>query len=227
MAQISARNQARSSEGHSKSKIFVIGFNKCGTTSFHKMFQGSGISSVHWKTPEHEFVAARMFSNVSLRVDILEGLSEFQAFSDLFFLSGEAYLEANCLFRELHLQYPDAIFILNTRDRGRWLASRLNHTNAAVGSFGSRMERLLRVDERALTERWSRQWDQHHYAVRDYFSHNRNFLEFNIEQHEPNLLTDFLGSKGIAVDLNEWRRHNVTTQRRSVGRVAELAQPRY
>ncbi|MEE2894734.1 MAG: hypothetical protein VX726_03245, partial [Planctomycetota bacterium] len=30
-------------------RIFVIGFNKCGTTSFHEYFRANGISSVHWR----------------------------------------------------------------------------------------------------------------------------------------------------------------------------------
>ena len=30
-------------------RIFVIGFNKCGTTSFHEYFRANAISSVHWR----------------------------------------------------------------------------------------------------------------------------------------------------------------------------------
>ena len=30
--------------------IFLIGFNKCGTTSFHNYFKANGISSVHWRS---------------------------------------------------------------------------------------------------------------------------------------------------------------------------------
>ena len=29
-------------------KIFQIGFNKCGTTSIHRMLVANGINSVHW-----------------------------------------------------------------------------------------------------------------------------------------------------------------------------------
>ena len=30
-------------------RIFLIGFNKCGTTSFHDYFKANGIASVHWR----------------------------------------------------------------------------------------------------------------------------------------------------------------------------------
>ena len=30
-------------------KIFVIGFNKCGTTSLHKMFKRAGLTSSHYR----------------------------------------------------------------------------------------------------------------------------------------------------------------------------------
>lgn len=33
----------------SKPKIFLIGFNKIGTTSFHRFFHAQGLRSIHWK----------------------------------------------------------------------------------------------------------------------------------------------------------------------------------
>ena len=33
----------------SSPKIFLIGFNKCGTTSFHNYFKANQISSIHWR----------------------------------------------------------------------------------------------------------------------------------------------------------------------------------
>ena len=33
----------------SQQPAFLIGFNKCGTTSFHDHFTANGIASVHWR----------------------------------------------------------------------------------------------------------------------------------------------------------------------------------
>lgn len=82
----------------SNQKIFVIGFNKTATTTFHELFIKNGLKSSHngsyWD------------------------LDKYDCFSD----NGDLRN-----FQNLHKIYPEAIFILNTRPLNKWLISRFEH----------------------------------------------------------------------------------------------------
>ena len=116
-------------------RIFLIGFNKCGTTSFHDFFQANGIASVHWYGNE---LARCLRRNCRLPgVPPLWRIDRWQAYGDLIAVPGTPWdaprpyrgplIEANALFPQLHRAYPRSLFILNTRDPAAWVRSRLAH----------------------------------------------------------------------------------------------------
>ena len=110
---------------HVPMKIFQIGFNKCGTRTIHQYFCDNGIRSVHW---DEGRLAQRMFKNLSDGESLLAGYEEYDVFTDMEFLSESGvFLEGYKLFPFLAAQYPDAVFILNTRDRESWIRSRVSH----------------------------------------------------------------------------------------------------
>ena len=80
-------------------KIFVIGFNKTGTTSIHNLFLNEKIKSAHTVKP---------VTNI---------LDKYEAFTD-----GVHYN-----FQEYYNKYPESLFILNTRPLKKWLISRYKH----------------------------------------------------------------------------------------------------
>lgn len=80
-------------------KIFVIGFNKTGTSSLHELFKQSNINSCHTTTP------------------VMDIINDFDAFTD-----GGHYN-----FTEYYDKYPSSLFILNTRPICKWLISRYKH----------------------------------------------------------------------------------------------------
>ena len=80
-------------------KIFVIGFNKTATTTFHNIFLKEDITSRHgWGW--------------------LRFIDDFDAFSDGHHVN---------IFKTYYEKYPDALFILNTRGIRGWLISRYKH----------------------------------------------------------------------------------------------------
>ena len=97
-----------------KDKIFVIGFNRTGTTTLHRFFRRNYIRSVQWHY-DNRFVAIVMSRNIARGVDILNGIERFSAFSDLCFFTYDIWLEGNKYFREMHRAYPSAYFIFNDR----------------------------------------------------------------------------------------------------------------
>jgi hypothetical protein len=80
-------------------KIFVIGFNKTGTTSLHHLFENCGINSIH------------------STMNVMDIIDKYDAFAD-----GIHYN-----FEEYYNKYPNSLFILNTRPIYKWLISRYKH----------------------------------------------------------------------------------------------------
>ena len=81
------------------SKIFVIGFNKTGTTSINKLLQLSNIKSIHTLIP------------------VMKIIDKYDAFTD-----GDHFN-----FEKYYKKYPNCLFILNTRSIYSWILSRYKH----------------------------------------------------------------------------------------------------
>ena len=182
--------------------IFLIGFNKCGTTSFHDYFKANGISSVHWRA---NTLALTMQKNRSQSQPLLKGLDRWIAYTDMICIPGSPWGQSNSehapvieggrYFRELHRDYPDALFILNTRDPIQWIRSRLKHDG---GQFAKAYRKTLAAEgiqtRRQLKRRWLEDWYQHHAEVMAYFKEHgqKQFLFFHISETPVKQLNRFL-----------------------------------
>jgi hypothetical protein len=51
-----------------KKRIFLIGFNRCATTSFHRFFNANGLKSVHWDSGR---LAQRFYANIGADAPLL------------------------------------------------------------------------------------------------------------------------------------------------------------
>ena len=110
---------------HVRKKIVQIGLNKCGTTSLHKFFLRNGIPSVHWDEGK---LAKCLYERYSRGEDPLIDYPKITFFSDLeCVLRDRKLVEAYKLFKYIYNWYPDAYYILNTRNVGAWLRSRSRH----------------------------------------------------------------------------------------------------
>lgn len=105
------------------------------------------------------------------------------------------------LFKELDMQYPGSKFILNTRDKSKWLKSRskhlcynmINYPQVNGRTYAELFTHIYHCSTEEVLERWSKEWDEHHAAVQEYFKDRPNdLLVFNIETDNPQKLVDFL-----------------------------------
>jgi len=167
-------------------KIFQIGFNRCGTRTIHEYFLANRVRSVHW---DEGRLARRIFTNLANGDDLLAGYSYFDVFTDLEWLDGAHHCEAYKLFPYLAGQYPDAVFILNTRDREDWIRSRLRHRG---GEYAARYKRYLGIaSDEKLAEAWRVEWDRHHRRVIEFFEAKPyRFFVCSIETDLPRLLNE-------------------------------------
>jgi hypothetical protein len=165
-------------------KIFQIGFNKCGTATIHHYLSMNGVKSVHWDKGR---LAQRIFRNLSNGYDLLSGYENFDAFTDMEFLdtAGAHHLEAYKLYPFFAAQYPDAVFILNVRDREDWIRSRLGHrTYAARASTYHKV-----TSNKDLADIWRADWERHHRRVIEFFSgKTHRFVVCRIDKDLPHLL---------------------------------------
>ena len=170
-------------------KIFQIGFNKCGTSTIHNYLRANGVRSVHW---DQGRLARRIFANLANGEDLLAGYEDFDAFTDMEFLDeAGTFLEAYKLFPYLAAQYPDAVFILNTRDREAWIRSRLGHGD---GRYADRQRGYLKAASDALmAEVWRAEWERHHRRVTEFFAgKSHRFFLCRIETDLPHRLSEML-----------------------------------
>lgn len=183
-------------------RIFVIGFNKCGTTSFHAYFQANGIRSVHWRA---NTLALAIHENLAGGRPCLEGVDDWTAYTDMICIPGSPWGSSNSkgapliegcrYFRELNREYPDALFILNTRKPSDWVRSRLQHDE---GEFAAAYLQALAPEGvqsfKDLERRWLEDWHAHHAEARAYFADAapEQFLEFHIDETPVERLNAFL-----------------------------------
>lgn len=168
-------------------KILQIGFNRCGTSSLREYFDGQGIRTLHWDQGK---IARRGKERMDRREDPLLDYERRIFISDMEWIEAEGpIIEFYKCFNYLHHWYPDAYFILNTRDREDWIKSRdrlPGYTAAYRRADG------LEADE-AVFAHWRADWDSHHQAVRHYFGQSGgNLLVFNIDTDTTDTLVDFL-----------------------------------
>ncbi len=170
-------------------RIFQIGYNKCGTRSLYRFLQRSGIASAHFN---RGLLADAMAENIKAgRKPLTGNVDRYVAYTDVQHITRDRAIEGVHFFRELYAYYPNSYFILNTRDKEGWLRSRLNH---GAGAYVRRYSRALGLPEDgSVLKVWAEEWDRHHADVQAFFADKPGrLLVFDIKNDSPQTVVDFL-----------------------------------
>lgn len=186
-------------------KVFFIGFNKCGTTSFHNFFSKQGLKSVHWRIG-NEIIALKISSLSEHKHNLKRYLDRWTVYSDMTFASSFGMVDANKHFEAFHELYPDAYFILNDRDEDRWITSRLRHH---TGRYCQQAMQFYGCDERGVESIWREQRRQHVQNVLTYFNGSKNFIHYHLETDRIEKVVDFLAPT-FALEPALWDIRNKT-----------------
>lgn len=181
-------------------RIFIIGFNRCGTRSLDGFFKGNGFRTLHWQGGRlAKSIYARFWAWANRAKPAENPLllgpeyDRVQVFSDMESVRSSTHdLHAYKLFKEFDAQYPGSKFILNLRDKQGWLASRAAHNG---GRYLAKYKKIYGVARKQqVLQRWAAEWDAHLAAVRAHFRTRagKDFLEFHIEHDDANKLVEFL-----------------------------------
>jgi hypothetical protein len=149
-------------------RVFGIGLNKTGTSSFHRAMELLGFQSLHWGGPT---VRRAVEAALAAGEPLLSPLdARYDAFSDV--------LPIALHFDVLDEQYPGSRFVLTVRDVDAWVDSRRRHVerNVQLAEEGTYTGRFLVVDEPA----WRAEWHEHVGRVRAHFAGRTDFIEVDI-----------------------------------------------
>jgi len=137
-----------------KPKVFVVGFQKSGTSSL-----ASALKALGYRVTGPNFIFS---SNIekAIRRGVPGLLQDFDAFQDN---------PWPLLYREMHEQFPKAKFVLTVRDADEWLASAINHFS---GRKSTPMRRFIYGDVDIANEPsvYRERYVRHNEEVQRYFS---------------------------------------------------------
>ena len=170
--------------------IFQLGFNKCGSRTIHHFFKDNNIPSVHYHNGR---LATSMYRHHKNQKPILHPrYNDVILFSDMenIYHPEQPIYIANIMFTKLEQQFPNARFILNTRNKKDWLRSRIAHDN---GQYLKTISDRVGISQESVIQAWKEEWDQHHANVLNYFKGNRKrkLIVFHIDRDPPQKLSNF------------------------------------
>lgn len=172
-------------------KIFDIGFNKCGTRTFHHMMIKAGYSCKHWDEGRIALDIKNAFDKKKLPLTQYEGI---ECFSDMANEIPGSFVLGYKYFQFLVESFPNSLFILTNRNVDDWITSRMNH-----GSLKKRYLKEFNLESFEDVERfWREDWANHRKNIRDYFESNKianRLFHLNIENPDLDGLSKFLNQK--------------------------------
>ena len=175
-------------------KIFVIGFNKCGTRTLHQFFKANNLRTYHVGMNYSEFTT-QVETNLTEGRPILDGLGNYVVFCDM---PEKVFKD----FKRIDKDYPNSYFILNSRPIDKWILSRLNH---GKGTYWQWLNSYLQVNrsKEEWVSFWRKDWEDHHRNVLEYFSdRSEDLLVFDIENDRPQKLKSFLNT--YRLNASKW-----------------------
>ncbi len=157
-------------------KVFVIGFNKCATSTLHHFFRNHGLRSLHWREGD-VFLAKEIAARQGNPQALKKFLDGWTVFSDLNYLDDHEFIEVNGLFTLYQQLYPEAYFVFNDRPVESWVKSRLNHRG---GSYLARYLNATGMSKDDAVAQWETGYEAHRAKVLAHFQGHERFIHWRI-----------------------------------------------
>jgi hypothetical protein len=201
-------------------RIFQIGFNKCGTVSLWNLFHNySRINAIHW---DNGSLAAKIYKNIYSDTNLpLDSYKDYIYFGDMeCFIQEDNRIKYIQIYKDffdiLDINYPESLFILNTRNIDNWIRSRLNHNflqpiydEIKYIDLFKKVYNTNKISE--IIKIWKNDWIEHHKNIMDYFCRSvHRLLVFDIEKDPSEKLFTFLKYKGIHFKIDIFPHDNKT-----------------
>jgi hypothetical protein len=180
-------------------KVFCLGLSRTGTTALAATLESLGLRTIHYSLNAYIRINELAESLLAVepprrgrywkwafgreersqnKLSFDELLDRYDAFADLPF---------PLLYRELSQRYPDAFFVLTTRDNDSWLKSMkwLLSDGHVLWQHGLLDDSLLTATYgtyRYHADRLLTAYHQHNRSVREHFAGSERFLELKLDK---------------------------------------------
>lgn len=178
--------------------ILLLGFPKCGTSSFQSLFESLGLKSVHHMCyKQKRFVGHIIKQNKDMKRPLLTSLQMYDCITqmDVSHETSRSYWPQLFDFKQLYFENPTATFILNKRSPKRLLRSFRKWKN---GDIVRRMyvSGLLKQDDDELFLNFVH---DHYKRVEAFFSKltNAKFMIYSIDSDNVDKLSAFIDLKDV------------------------------
>ena len=179
-------------------KIFIIGFNRCGTRTLHYFFKNNNLKSIHWDDNNLVDVFENNIKNgnkllengktINKEVNSYCNYSEATVFSDM--TKHVINKDAKDYYKRLDKDYPNSKFILNIRDVNKWIQSRIKHNN---GRVLNKQMNFHNCDKKQIEIIWKNMYEKHIHDVKNYFENRKSDLcIYDIENDSIDKIIEFL-----------------------------------
>lgn len=140
-------------------------------------------------TQQSIILAEQMQANLDQYYPVMDKMDNAHVYSDMFWHRENIWIDGVKMFREIHAQYPDAYFVLQTRDMDAWLRSKENHKK---GAYIQRCQQFHQLDRQYMLDWFKNDREQHEKAVRKHFLGYDRFLEYDLDNDEISKLIEFV-----------------------------------
>ena len=180
-------------------RVFFIGYHKVATTALHNLFRGGGYVSAH-------NLGGRLAKQIekSIRVgkkSVITDVDGYTVYSDMHFSKDDTWIDANEYYKEIYEEFPNAFYILNTRDTNAWVRSRANHRK---GKFIERAEKFHNLPRDIIYNLWSDRKDTVEAEMKQYFIGNPRFLVFDVNNDDIDKLVKHV-SPEYKLNASDWK----------------------
>jgi len=187
-----------------KPKVFIIGFNKTGTTSLNNYFKRNGYISSHYS--EDLPLVDTIIDNIKNNRKIFHNISG-DILSDITWNLGKddkPQFDAHDIYKIADLQYPDSLFILNIRPVDKWIESRKKHGILLRDALN-----YSQYSEKEIENWWKHQYEFYIKDVQLYFKNTSKLLVFDIENDSIDKVNNFVYPH-YKVKSSLWIQDNIT-----------------
>lgn len=179
-------------------KIILLGLPKSGTMSFQYLFESLGMKSIHQLTNDNKQIAMIIKKNKINGLPLFTGVEEFDCITELnvCYSEDENYWPQIHDYKQIYDEQPNALFILNKRNKYKILNSFKNWNYQGVSLY----DRFLKYNPEIISEKSDEAFlnfiDNHYQKIASFFSQipEAKFVEFDIEKDNLKKLNIFFNT---------------------------------
>ena len=176
-----------------KQKVFVIGFQKTGTTSLEHALQ-----KMHYRVYGGDKDLMKFDNTENLKNYISETLKSWDAVQDM---------PWPLFYRELYELYPNAKYILTFRDTEKWIVSVVKYFASIRIPLHRKIYNVPCAE--GYENVYRKVYDEHNMMVREFFKDKQNFIEMEMGRNfDYKTLCDFLNISQIPKEEFPHSRNN-------------------